>query len=63
MAVPKKRTSRRRRDMRRSHDALKFTAALEVCPDCGEVKQRHHLCAACGKYRGKQIIEVGGKTE
>ena len=63
MAVPKKRSSRRRRDMRRSHDALEFTAALEACPDCGEVKQRHHLCQACGTYRGKQIIEVAKKAE
>lgn len=58
MAVPKKRTSRRRRDMRRSHDALVFSAAVEICPECGELKQRHNVCLACGTYRGKQVIEV-----
>lgn len=58
MAVPKKRLSRARRDMRRAHDHLKFTAAVEACPECGELKLRHHLCNACGMYRGKQILEV-----
>lgn len=56
MAVPKKKTSRRRRDMRRSHDAIKFTAAIEYCPSCGEPKLRHHLCKACGTYRGQQVL-------
>lgn len=58
MAVPKKRASRARRDMRRAHDHLKFTAAVDSCSNCGEPKLRHHLCNACGQYRGKQIIEV-----
>jgi large subunit ribosomal protein L32 len=58
MAVPKKRASRARRDMRRAHDHLNFTAAVESCPNCGEPKLRHHLCNGCGQYRGKQILEV-----
>ncbi len=56
MAVPKKRTSRRRRDMRRAHDALKFTAVVEDCPECGEVRKRHHACGACGAYRGQNVM-------
>lgn len=60
MAVPKKRTSSRRRNMRRAHDHLTFTAAVEACPECGELKLRHRICEGCGTYRGKQIIEVEG---
>lgn len=56
MAVPKKRTSRMRRDMRRAHDALHITTASEACPSCGELKLRHHLCLHCGQYQGAQII-------
>jgi large subunit ribosomal protein L32 len=55
MAVPKKKTSRARRDMRRSHDGIKFSAASEYCPTCGEPKLRHHMCLACGTYRGLQV--------
>ena len=56
MAVPKKRTSRRRRDMRRAHDGLKVTAAAEACPNCGELKLRHRVCEACGTYKGMQVL-------
>ena len=58
MAVPKKRTSHRRKGMRRSHDAIKFTANVIECSNCGNLKLRHHVCEHCGTYRGKQIFEV-----
>ncbi len=56
MAVPKKRTSRSVRNIRRSHDFLVATAAVESCPDCGAPKQRHHVCPSCGTYRGRKIF-------
>jgi large subunit ribosomal protein L32 len=55
MAVPKKRTSYSKRNMRRSHHALERTYAI-VCPKCGEAVLRHRACTACGTYRGKQVI-------
>ncbi|HET6158178.1 MAG TPA: 50S ribosomal protein L32 [Dongiaceae bacterium] len=54
MAVPKKRVSSSRRDMRRSHDALKVQKATE-CPNCGELKRPHHVCGACGHYDGREV--------
>jgi len=57
MAVPKRKVSRSRRNMRRSHDALK-TAAYAECPNCGELKQPHHLCEACGYYDGREVVEA-----
>jgi len=57
MAVPKKRTSRSRRGMRRAHDSISYTAAAEGCPECGELKLRHRVCEACGTYRGVQVLE------
>lgn len=56
MAVPKKRLSRSRRGMRRSHDHITPTTATEPCPNCQELKLRHHLCGACGQYRGRQVV-------
>ena len=58
MAVPKKRTSKRRKGMRRSHHAIAFTASVTECPVCGSLKLSHHLCEDCGYYRGRKIIDV-----
>ncbi len=57
MAVPKKRTSRSRRDMRRSHHRVKIPN-LSSCPRCHEPILPHHVCPECGYYRGRQIIKV-----
>lgn len=59
MAVPKKKVSRSRRDQRRAHDALKPVAYVE-CPNCGESKRPHHVCAACGHYRDREVVEGTG---
>ena len=55
MAVPKRKTSPSKRNMRRSHHALK-SAAFQECPNCGELKLPHNLCAACGHYNGREIV-------
>ncbi|MCB0335075.1 MAG: 50S ribosomal protein L32 [Bdellovibrionales bacterium] len=60
MAVPKKKTSPSKRNMRRSHHALKATHAI-VCPNCGETVLRHHVCMACGQYKGRQVVEVSAE--
>jgi large subunit ribosomal protein L32 len=57
MAVPKDRTSRSKRDKRRSHDALALPARA-VCPRCHEPKAPHRVCANCGTYRGREVIRT-----
>jgi large subunit ribosomal protein L32 len=57
MAVPKKKTSKSRRNMRRSHHALKPSAVVE-CPNCGELKRPHHVCGACGHYDGRGVTDT-----
>lgn len=56
MAVPKKKVSPSRRNMRRAHDALKPVRAGE-CANCGEQKLPHHVCKACGHYDGREVVE------
>ena len=55
MATPKKKTSKSRRNMRRSHDALTAASYME-CPNCGELKRPHHVCPKCGQYDGKDVV-------
>ncbi len=56
MAVPKRRTSKSKRDMRRAHQKIEATA-LTACSQCGERKLPHHVCPNCGTYKGRTIIE------
>jgi large subunit ribosomal protein L32 len=55
MAVPKKKTSQSRRNMRRSHHALTPNAHNE-CKNCGELKRPHHVCGHCGHYDGREVV-------
>lgn len=55
MAVPKKKTSKARRDKRRAN--WKLTApALAKCPKCGEMNLSHRVCKNCGSYDGEEIV-------
>ena len=62
MAVQQNKVTRSRRNNRRSHDALKIGNSVE-CPHCGELKLPHHVCAACGHYRGREIISAKEDSE
>ncbi|HCH28118.1 MAG TPA: 50S ribosomal protein L32 [Ruminococcaceae bacterium] len=58
MAVPKRKTSKARRDKRRNNLWKLDTPALVRCPDCGAYKRPHRICLACGKYNGRQVREI-----
>ncbi len=55
MAVPRKKVSRSKRDMRRAHDRLTHVNLTE-CSNCGELKRPHHVCEACGHYNGREVV-------
>ena len=57
MIVPKRRTSRSRKNKRRSHHALR-PPAKSVCPSCGAPKAPHRICGQCGTYRDRTVIET-----
>lgn len=55
MAVPKKRTSKSRRNKRRSHLAL-AAPALSIDKQTKSVHRPHHVDLKTGYYRGRQIL-------
>ncbi len=61
MAVPKHRTSKSKRDKRRSHHALS-PIGRSACPSCGANRLPHCVCSACGFYAGKVMLTPKKKT-
>jgi large subunit ribosomal protein L32 len=57
MAVPKKKTSKSRRNMRRSHHALTSQTVIED-KNTGEMVRPHHVCRKTGMYKGQQVIDI-----
>ncbi len=57
MPNPKRRHSKRRTSTRRAHDFLK-ASSLSECPSCGSPKLPHRVCPKCGKYKGREVVEV-----
>ena len=55
MAVPQNKITPSRRNKRRAHDALTASNPVE-CPNCGELKRPHHVCAACGHYNDRDVV-------
>ncbi|HEX4936368.1 MAG TPA: 50S ribosomal protein L32 [Gemmatimonadaceae bacterium] len=56
MAVPKRRSSKRRKRARNTHKVAP-AIAIQSCPRCGSMKRPHRVCAECGYYAGEQRIE------
>jgi large subunit ribosomal protein L32 len=57
MPVPKRKTSKSRRDKRRTHWKL-VLRGMALCPRCQEAKFPHRICPNCGYYKDRQILEA-----
>ena len=55
MAVPKKKTTKSKRNMRRAHDAIKPINVI-VDPVTGEYKLPHHMSLSDGTYKNRQVV-------
>ena len=58
--VQVKKHTKGKRNARRSHLALTKTF-LPICSKCGKAVLPHHICAYCGFYNGKEVIDVMAK--
>ena len=56
MAVPKRKTSKARRNKRRSHQRI---SSINIVEDkkSGEFRLSHHVDLKTGLYNGKQILD------
>ena len=58
MGVPKKRTSKMRRDRRRAANFTLEPIQVSTCPNCKESILPHTMCKGCGHYRGREVISA-----
>ena len=56
MAVPKRKTSKSRRDKRRSHHRIKSVNIIED-KKSGEFRLSHHVDLKTGFYKGRQVLD------
>jgi large subunit ribosomal protein L32 len=54
MAVPKKKTSKSRRDKRRAQHGIE-SPRVNICPTCGQPKRPHRVCPNCKTYKGRDV--------
>lgn len=57
MAVPRKKTSKSKQGLRRSHHTLDSSTYVED-KESGELRRPHHIDPATGKYRGREVLKV-----
>ncbi|MCB1236897.1 MAG: 50S ribosomal protein L32 [Verrucomicrobiae bacterium] len=57
MAVPKRRTSKMKKRLRRSGQRWR-AAKFKSCPECGNAVPSHIACPSCGFYRDRQVLSV-----
>ncbi|MBO4360612.1 MAG: 50S ribosomal protein L32 [Eubacteriaceae bacterium] len=61
MAVPKRKQSKSRKNMRKANFKLSMPG-MSLCPNCGEIKQPHRVCPNCGSYDGRTVIAMEGEN-
>ena len=57
MPVPKRKTSKAKRNSRRSSTEKLTAPAISECPQCHSPKLPHRVCPECGYYNGREVVE------
>ena len=62
MAVPKRKKTPPKRDMRRANHDKVTPVQLVSCENCGEAKLAHRACPSCGHYKGRKAAPTGDES-
>jgi large subunit ribosomal protein L32 len=62
VAVPKRRTTSSKRDIRRANHDKVTPVQLIACANCGEAALPHRACGACGHYKGRKAMQTKSES-
>ena len=62
MAVPKRRTSKSKKGMRRSHHRI-IPKGVQYCTACSEPVLPHRVCDSCGFYQGRTALVLTDEAQ
>lgn len=57
MPVPKRKTSKRRRDQRSANKHAVASSFMD-CKNCSGISLPHQVCKNCGFYKGQKVLET-----
>ncbi|MBX3126720.1 MAG: 50S ribosomal protein L32 [Polyangiaceae bacterium] len=60
MAVPKRRKTSSKRNMRRAQHDKVSAPNVTPCPNCSAPMVSHRACPSCGFYKGRSVLNKGG---
>ena len=63
MAVPKRRKSSSRRDMRRAQHDKVTPPNIIPCPNCSAPMLPHRACPSCGFYKGRAAVRTPAQEQ
>lgn len=56
MAVPKRKTGKSKRNMRRASNSKYISPGFVKCPQCHEPRLPHRVCPECGYYKNREVV-------
>lgn len=62
MAVPTKRHTKSARNQRRANKNLS-QPSISICAMCKSPKRPHHVCAVCGVYKKRKVMDKKKATK
>ncbi len=57
MAVPKRRKTGSKRNMRRANHDKVVSPNIVPCPNCSAPMTSHRACPSCGFYKGRSVVK------
>ncbi len=57
--LTRKTSKSKTRSRRAANSGIKQNLNLAECPNCHQPALPHRVCANCGQYKGRQVLDTG----